>query len=103
MFRRSRFADLIARQLDLFAEDEALLLADCRERERTYARAPREEAEEAYGAYADSIDAAVDALESMRDTFARTLGAPAAAAYEAEFDRAARRRWPALGAELETR
>ena len=103
MFGRSRFRDTISRQLDLFAEDEAVLLADCRERERVYARAPREDAEEAYGAYVDSVDAAVDALETMRDTFARTLGEPAAAEYEAEFTRSVRRRWSALGAELETR
>ncbi len=103
IFRRSRFGDLIARQLDLFARDEAALLAECREREAAYGRADREDAEEAYGDYADSVDAAADELETMRDTFARTLDEAAAEAYLAEFNRAAKRRWPAVGAELETR
>jgi uncharacterized protein YukE len=97
IFRRSRFADVVARQLDLFAEDEAPLLAECREREQAYGRADRGEAEEAYGDYMDSVDAAADALATMRDTFAATLGNSAAEAYEDEFNRAARRRWPAVG------
>jgi hypothetical protein len=95
--RRDRFGEVIARQLDLFAEDEAPLLDAYREREQAYGRAPREDAEEAYGDYVDSLDAAAEALAAMRDTFAATLDGPAAEAYEAEFDRAARRRWPALG------
>jgi hypothetical protein len=103
ILRRARFGELIARQLDLFAEDEASLLAECREREAAYARSLRDEAEEAYGDYVDALDAAADALEAMRDAFARTLGETAATRYEAEFNRAARRRWPALGAELEER
>ncbi|MBV8258835.1 MAG: hypothetical protein JOZ56_00130 [Actinobacteria bacterium] len=104
IFRRpSRFGDLIDRQLDVFSHDEAVLLSDCREREQAYGRAPREDAEEAYGDYVDAVDAAVDALEAMRDTFARTLDEDTAEAYEAEFNRAARRRWPALGEELAER
>ncbi len=103
IFRRSRFGDTIARQLDLYAEDEAALLAERREREQAYARAPREDAEEAYGDYVDSVDAAVDALEAMRDTFARRLDEHTADAYLNEFNRAARRRWPWLGDELELR
>jgi len=47
MFRRSRFGDLIARQLDVFAKDEeAGLLEEVREAKRNYDRAEREEAEE---------------------------------------------------------
>ena len=49
IFRRDRFADVIARQLDLFAEDEAGLLEECRDRSSVYDRADREEGEEAYG------------------------------------------------------
>ena len=39
-FRRDPFGDVIARQLDLFVEDEADLLEECREKFRSYERAP---------------------------------------------------------------
>jgi len=91
MFARGRFRDVIARQLDLFAEDGADLLDDVRELERRYDRADRDEAEEAYGDYADAVDAVKDALADMRDRFASTLGAPEE--YETAFENAARRRW----------
>jgi hypothetical protein len=93
MFRR-RFADLVSRQLDVFAEDEGGgLLAEVREMKEKYDRADREHAEEAYGDYMDVIDAAKDALADMRDRFARTLDDDAATEYESVFERAARRRW----------
>lgn len=99
--RRDRFGDLIARQLDVFAEDEAELLAECRIREREYDRAPREDAEEAYGDYMDSVELATEALAEMRDRFADTLDEAAAEDYEDAFNRAVRRRWAPLGLEIE--
>lgn len=101
--RRARFRDVIERQLDGFAADEASLLAECGERERAYDRAGRDEAEEAYGDYSDALDAAADALAARRDAYASTLTDRAAEAYEAEFDRAARRRWPAVARDLGAR
>jgi hypothetical protein len=93
MFRK-RFSDLIARQLDVFAEDEAGgLLAEAYEMKEKYDLAGREEAENAYGDYMDVVDAVKDALADMRDRFARTLEADAAEEYESSFERAARRRW----------
>ncbi len=94
---------MIARQLDLFVEDEAALLEECRAKARTYERAPREEAEEAYGDYVDVVEAATESLADMRDRFARALGAAAAAEYEESFNRAVERRWPELGLEIENR
>ena len=45
MFRRGRFGDVIARQLDLFTEDEANgLLEEVRDAKLLYDRAEREEA-----------------------------------------------------------
>jgi hypothetical protein len=41
--RRDPFRDVIVRQLDLFVEDEADLLEECRERFRTYQNADRED------------------------------------------------------------
>ena len=48
IFGRRRFDDLVRRQLDAFAEDEAELLEEAREAERAYDAAEREDAEEAY-------------------------------------------------------
>ena len=103
MFRRARFADVIRRQLDLFAEDEAALIAECREKERAYDRAGRDEAEEAYGDYVDAVETATEALADMRDRFVRTLDEDAAETYEGSFNRTVRKRWPELGLEIENR
>jgi hypothetical protein len=102
IFRR-RFADVIARQLDVFAVDEAALLAEVREAERVYNRAERDEAEEKYGDYVDVVETATEALADMRDRFARTLDEHAAAEYEAAFNRAVKRLWPPFGLEIENR
>jgi len=102
-FRRDPFRDVIARQLDLFVEDEADLLEECREKARLYERAPREDAEEAYGDYVDLVEAATEALADMRDRFAQTLDEDAAEGYEDAFNRAVRKRWPELGLEIENR
>jgi uncharacterized protein YukE len=95
---RRRFGDVVERQLDLFAEDEAGgLLAEVRETKTKYDHAPRDEAEEAYGDYMDVLDAVKDALADMRDRFARTLEGDAVEEYESSFERAARKRWRWLG------
>jgi hypothetical protein len=92
IFGRKRFSDVIRRQLDLFAHDEADgLLADAEEMKRRYDSADRDDAEEAYGDYVDEIDAVKDALADMRDRFAATLDD--SEEYEKAFEDAARRRW----------
>ena len=101
--RRDPFRDVISRQLDLFVEDEADLLEECREKARVYERAPREDAEETYGDYVDAVETATEALADMRDRFARTLDENAAEAYEGSFNRAVQKRWPELGLEIENR
>jgi len=101
--RRDPFRDVIARQLDLFVEDEADLLAEAREKSRAYERAGLDDREEAYGDWSDVIETATEALADMRDRFARTLDEDAAEAYEDFFNRAVRRRWPDLGLEIENR
>lgn len=99
--RRSRFDELAARQLDLFAADEADLLAEIREAEEAWTRAGREEAEEAYGDYQLAVDAAADRLLDIRETYAATLAADAEDAYRAAFTRAASRRFRRLTTLLE--
>jgi len=101
-FRR-RFADVIARQLDVFAQDEAALLAEVREAEQVYNRTDRDDAEEAYGDYMDVVETATETLADMRDRFARTLDEAAAEEYEQAFNRAVQRRWPPFGLEIENR
>ena len=101
--RRDPFRDVIARQLDLFVEDEADLLEECRDRFRTYQSADREDREEMYGDFSDAVETATEALADMRDRFARTLDEDAAEAYEDSFNRAVRKRWPELGLEIENR
>ena len=97
MFRR-RFSDLVSRQLDVFAADEADgMLAEVRDLKATYDRAPREQAEDAYGDYMDAIDAVKDALVDMRNRFAATLEGDSVEEYEAAFERGAMRRWRWLG------
>jgi len=101
--RRDPFRDVIARQLDLFVEDETELLEECREKFRAYQDAPREDAEEAYGDWVDVVETATETLADMRDRFARTLDEDAAETYEDSFNRAVRKRWPELGLEIENR
>ena len=81
------FEDLIRRQLDLFEEECADLIAECDAAERAYDAADRDEAEEKYGDYLDLVETVTDHL--------------AAETYEAEFNRAVQARLPrfALGIE----
>ena len=101
--RRDRFRDVIARQLDLFVEDEADLLEECRDRYRAYESAGREDREEMYGDFSDAIETATEALADMRARFERTLDQEAAEGYEDSFNRAVRKRWSELGLEIENR
>lgn len=103
MFRRRRFTDLIRRQLDLFQEEEAELIADCVEAERAYNRADRDDAEELYGDYVDLVESGTEILADIRDSFARTLDEDTAGEYEAEFNRAVVKRLPRFGLEIENR
>jgi hypothetical protein len=104
MLRRGRFGDVIARQLDLFAEDEANgLLEEVREAKLLYDRAERDEAEERYGDYVDVVETVTEALADMRDRYARTLDESGAEEYEAAFNRVVQKRWPPFGLEIENR
>jgi hypothetical protein len=104
IFRRNRFADVVARQLDVFAEDEAHgLLQEIGDAKAVYDRAGRDDAEERYGDYMDVVEATTEALADMRWRYAGTLDEESAAEYEAVFNRAVRKRWPLLGMEIENR
>jgi hypothetical protein len=103
VLRRRRFADLTARQLDVFVRDELELLEACDEAERAYQRAERDEAEERYGDYQDLVETGTELLADLRDNFKRTLDEETAEEYEAEFNRAVVRRLPRFALEIENR
>ena len=103
MFRRRRFGDLIVRQLDLFEREQATLIRECEEAETAYDRAERDEAEELYGDYQDLVETGTEILADIRDHFALTLEEAEAEAYEAEFNRAVRKRLPRFALEIENR
>ena len=57
IFRRSRFGDVIARQLDLFEREHAGLVRDVVAAEEAYDAAPRDEAEESWRIVDPVVDA----------------------------------------------
>jgi hypothetical protein len=91
--RRGRFDDLVRTQLDLFAEDEADLLAEAESADTAWSRAGRDEAEELYGDYQLVVDAIADRLLDIRETYAHTLADGPADEYRAAFTRAATKRF----------
>ena len=91
--RRGRFHDLVERQLDLFATDEAELLVEAVEAESTWNAAPAEESEEAYGDYQLVVDAIADRLLDIRESYSQSLDDAAATDYAAEFTKQATRRF----------
>lgn len=99
--RRHPFVDLVERQLRLFEEENAGLLAECETAVRSYDAADGDEAEERYGEFVDLVDTARDELEQLRDAYALTLDEPAAAEYLELFGQIARKRFPAIAMELD--
>ncbi len=99
--RAGPFAEVVDRQLALFASDAAGLLGEIEAALRAYDGAAAGEAEERYGEYVDLIDSARDELEILRESYAVTLDPPAAETYRAAFAERARGRFPAIAAELE--
>ena len=102
IFRRP-FADVVRRQLDLFASEHAGLIADVRAAERAYDRSERDEAEERFGDYSDLVETATEVLADLRDHFAATLDEETAGVYCDAFNRAVLKRWPPFALEIENR
>lgn len=93
--RRQRpFAELVERQLDLFAADHSRSLAERDAALRAYDAATAEEAEERYGEYLDLVGDLREELEGVRDAYAATLDPEAARMYETQFASEVRRRYP---------
>lgn len=96
-----RFAEVIARQLDLFEEQDAEFLRRVDDAERAYDDADREDAEEVYGRYQELVEHGTEALGEMRDAYAGTLDADDGEEYAAEFNQAVIDRLPRFGLEIE--
>jgi hypothetical protein len=92
-FRRSRFHDLVSRQLELFAADEGGSLEEARSAEEAWNRAGREDAEELYGDWQLVVDGIAERLLDLRETYAATLDEDGADEYRAAFTRAAGARY----------
>ena len=101
ILRRRRFADVVARQLDLFEREHRGLIDACAKAERAYDRADRDEAEERYGDYIDFVETGTELLAELRDNYARTLDDGAAEEYEGTFNRAVLKRLPRFALEIE--
>ncbi len=97
--RSTRFLELVERQLDLFASEQAELIQETNEALARYNEAERDEAEELYGDYQDQVDAGLDALLDIREGYAAGLGEDVDDEYRNAFDERVRRRFPtyALG------
>lgn len=93
MFRRSRFHDVVRRQLDLFAAEQAPLLEEAEEADAAWSMAAREETEELYGEYQLVVDEIGDRLYDVREAYATALDELTADEYRAAFNRAARKRY----------
>jgi hypothetical protein len=101
IFRRKRFGELIDTQLGFFVADDSDLLQDMDAALDAYNRADKDEAEELYGDYQLTIEAATDRLAELRDTYARTLDGADTEQYVTEFNRTVVERWPALALTIE--
>ena len=99
-FGRGQFAELVARQLDLFEREHEGLLRNVATAEQAYDRAPRDEAEERYSHYLDLVETCTELLADLRDNYGASLGEDAAEKYELAFNKAAARRFPELAVEL---
>jgi isocitrate dehydrogenase kinase/phosphatase len=101
MFRRARFRTVIDAQLDLFEREHRDVIDEANERLAAYNRAGRDEAEELYGDYVDSVETGTELLADLRDHYAQTLDD--ADRYLVEFNRAVQKRLPAFALEIENR
>ena len=101
MWRRERFGELVRRQLDVFATDEAGLLEDAAAADAAWTNADADETEELYGDYQLVVDAIGERLHEVREAYAESLDEETAREYRTSFDRAARKRFGRLASLLD--
>lgn len=93
MLGRGRFHHLVQRQLDLFAADEAELLAEGEEADAAWTKADRDDTEELYGDFQLVVDAIGERLYDLREVYAATLDERTAETYRAAFNASAEKRF----------
>ena len=101
MFRRGRFDELVRRQLDLFAADEAGLLDEAATADSAWTNASAEESEELFGDYQLVVDAIGERLYDLREAYAASLDDDAADEYRAAFGKGSHKRFGRYAAFLE--
>ena len=101
--RRSRFADVIRRQLDGFEREHADVIDEARSKLDAYNAASRDEAEELYGDYVDAVETGTELLADLRDNYAQSLDEPLVDTYLRDFDKAVGKRLAPFRPELENR
>jgi hypothetical protein len=101
MLRRRRFHEVVQRQLDLFAADEAPLLAEAEEADAAWTKATAEASEELYGDYQLVVDSVGERLYDLREAYAASLDEGTAAEYRVAFNRTALRRFRRLAGFLD--
>ena len=101
MLRRAHFHDLVERQLDLFAADEAALLAEADEADAAWTHASAEESEELYGDYQLVVDSLGERLYDLRETYVASLDDDTREEYRVAFNRAAHKRFRRFAGFLE--
>ena len=102
MLRRRRFDELVRRQLDLFAADQAALLEEAEEADAAWAGASRDESEELYGDYQLVVDEIGGRLYDLREAYASSLDELTGDEYRAAFNKAALKRFRRFATLLES-
>ncbi|MBA2741458.1 MAG: hypothetical protein H0U46_05550 [Actinobacteria bacterium] len=90
---RSRFADVVHRQLDLFVADEASLFEEAAAADAAWTTATRDESEELFGDYQLVVDQLAERLLDLREAYASTLEDSTSETYRAVFGKVARKRF----------
>jgi hypothetical protein len=101
--RRSRFADVIRRQLDGFEREHAGVIEEATTKLDAYNNASRDEAEELYGDYLDALETGTEILADLRDNYAQSLADGIVDGYLRDFDKAVAKRLAPFRLELENR
>jgi hypothetical protein len=93
IFRRSRFREVVDRQLDLFEKDQAELLTEADAADAAWTSADADVTEELYGDYQLVVDTVGERLYDIRESYASSLDEPAAREYRIAFNRAMENRF----------
>jgi predicted aminopeptidase len=97
MFRRRRqFDELIERQLDIFATENAAELREIAEARTRWRRSDATSDSEAFGDEHDRVEWVAEELEKMADAYATTLDDEAAVAYRLALFKKLRKRFPQI-------